>query len=96
MVLSKLSIKRPVFATVLSLLLVVLGVILAASLGISVHTLDALAESDTSADAVRARETLRDLARLTGGRYFRAGDGAAGHIECGANAAARRQRASRS
>jgi Ca-activated chloride channel family protein len=48
----------------------------AASLGIPIYTIDALDAGDTSADALRAHETLESLAKLTGGRYFRASDGA--------------------
>ena len=48
---------------------------LAAALGIPIHTVDALPESDESPDAEKARKKLTDLAKLTGGQYAKAGDG---------------------
>lgn len=50
---------------------------LAASLDIPIYTVDALNQTDTSGDAARAHEMLQALAKLTGGRYFRGGDGPA-------------------
>ena len=49
---------------------------IAANLKIPIYTLDALDETDTSGDADKARKTLVELARLTGGKSFKANDGA--------------------
>ena len=48
---------------------------IAANLKIPIYTLDALDETDVSADADKARRTLVELARLTGGKSFKANDG---------------------
>src|SRR5262249_5514631 len=48
---------------------------LAAALGIPIHAIDALPDSDDSPDAEKARKKLIDLAKLTGGQYAKAGDG---------------------
>jgi Ca-activated chloride channel family protein len=50
---------------------------LAAALGVPIYTVDALTETDTSGDIERAHKTLENLAHLTGGQYFKAGDGPA-------------------
>jgi Ca-activated chloride channel family protein len=50
---------------------------LAAALGVPIYTVDALTETDTNGDIDRAHKTLENLARLTGGQYFKAGDGPA-------------------
>lgn len=59
---------------------------LAANLHVPVYALDAAPDpkpGDDPADAVKARETLQTLARMTGGEYFRAGDAAALAAACG-------------
>jgi len=49
---------------------------LAGNMHVPIYAIDAAPEDESQGDAAKARETLKEIAKLTDGRFFRASDGA--------------------